>query len=87
MLVPKVTLVREGSSLQTLPATLLFRRKDGSVWLLTSIKINENNGLEGPKIVQNRGLGGLSVAWDVFGEVWVRISRKILARVRPRWVK
>ena len=53
----------------------------------SGIKIDENRGLEEPKIVQNRGLGGLWVAWGVFGEIWVRISRKILARVSPRWVK
>ena len=40
-----------------------------------------------PKIVQNRGLVGLGVAWGVFGEIWLRISRKIVAQVRPRWAK
>ena len=39
------------------------------------------------KIVQNRGLGGLGVAWGVFGKIWLRISRKIVAQVRPRWGK
>ena len=37
-----------------------------------------------PKIVQNRGFGGLGVAWGVFGEIWLRISREIVAQVRPR---
>ena len=37
-----------------------------------------------PKIFQNRGLGGLGVAWGVFGEIWLRISREIVAEVRPR---
>ena len=36
------------------------------------------------KIVQNRGFGGLGVAWGVFGEIWLRISREIVAQVRPR---
>ena len=36
------------------------------------------------RIVQNRGFGGLGVAWGVFGEIWLRISREIVAEVRPR---
>ena len=36
------------------------------------------------KIVQNRGFGGLGVASGVFGEIWLRISREIVAQVRPR---
>ena len=48
------------------------------VWMdLKSSKIR-------PKIVQNPDLGSLGVAWGVFGEIWVRISRKIVAQVRPR---
>ena len=27
------------------------------------------------------------VAWGVFGAIWVRVSRKIFARMSPRWVK
>ena len=27
------------------------------------------------------------MAWGVFGEIWLRISRKIVAQVRPRWGK
>ena len=37
-----------------------------------------------PEIVKNPGLGGLGVAWGVFGEIWARICQKILAQVRPR---
>ena len=37
-----------------------------------------------PEIVKNPGLGGLGVAWGVFGEIWARISRKIVAQLRPR---
>ena len=43
------------------------------VWMdLNSSKIQ-------PKIVKNPGLGGLGVAWGVFGEIWARISRKIVS--------
>ena len=54
------------------------KSKKNVVWMdLKSAKIR-------PKIVQNRGLGGLGMAWGVFGEIWLRISRKIVAQVRPR---
>ena len=37
-----------------------------------------------PKLVPNQGLGVLEVAWGVLDEIWHRISRKIVAQVRPR---
>ena len=55
------------------------------------VKIEETLGLDGPKTVENltqnrpkSRFGGLGVAWGVFGEIWARISRKIVAQVRPR---
>ena len=54
-------------------------------------QIHENWGLDGPKIMKNRGLEGLGAALGsvlaIFAETLIRISQKVVARRVPRSLK
>ena len=47
-------------------------------------KIDENRGWMSLKSSKMEVWGSLWVAWGVFGEIWIRVSQKIVARMSPR---